>query len=365
MTAYPVDTGNLSDLLCAMLEHEGCAPEEARIVADHLVEASARGHDSHGVVRISRYVQWLRSGKIKANRAAKVIADIGALVQLDGQSGMGQRLAGEAISIGIERARSHGTAIIAMRHAGHIGRLGAYAEQAARAGFVSLHFVNVGGSRIVAPFGSAEAACSTAPIAIGVPNPSGDDFILDFATSMVAEGKALVAARGGPPLPPEALVGSDGQRTSDPQVLYGDTLNAPVPDPRAGTGALRTMGDHKGSGLALACELLAGALTGNGTNKQGDGIFGNGYVAIVIDPARLDDTGGFAAEVRDYIDFVRGLRPEAGLERVQIPGDPERARQHHTRLNGLTVPPGVMRAILDLAEEMGLDAQGLEHEAQA
>ncbi|NKX42742.1 Ldh family oxidoreductase, partial [Rhodobacteraceae bacterium R_SAG2] len=349
------------DLLSKILEHEGCSSDEARIVAEHLVDASARGHDSHGVVRISRYVQWLRSGKINANRSVKIIADCGALVQLDGQSGMGQRLAREAIEIAIARARTHGTGIIALRHAGHIGRLGAYAEQAAAAGLVSLHFANVGGSRIVAPFGSAEAACSTAPIALGVPNVEGDDFILDFATSIVAEGKALVAARGGAPLPSEALVGPDGKRTSDPEVLYGETLNRQVPDPRAGAGALRTMGDHKGSGLALACELLAGALTGNGTNKAGDGVFGNGYLAIIIDPARLDDTGGFGAEVRAYIDFVHACRPEVGVDCVLTPGDPERASLKDSMRHGLSVPPGVMTAILGLAGEVGLDVDSLAH----
>ncbi len=358
-----VDTGRLAALIGEVLEAEGCAPDEARIVAEHLVEASARGHDSHGVVRVPRYVQWLRSGKIHANRSVRIIADTGVLVQLDGQSGMGQRLAREAMEIGIDRARTHGCGIIAMRHAGHVGRLGAFAEQAAEAGLVSLQFVNVGGSRIVAPFGSAEAACSTAPIALGVPNPGGDDFILDFATSIVAEGKALVAARGGKPLPAEALVGGDGRRTSDPEALYGETLNQPVPDPRAGAGALRTMGDHKGSGLALACELLAGALTGSGTNKPGDGVFGNGYLAIVIDPKRLDDTGGFGAEVREYIDFLHGCRPEAGVDRVLIPGDPERARREKTRREGLTVPPAVLSAITDLAREQGLEVPDLAHGA--
>lgn len=359
MAEHVVNTGKLAGLLCAILEKAGCAGPEARIVADHLVDASARGHDSHGVVRISRYVQWLRDGTIHANRPLAVVADLGVLVHLDGQSGMGQRLAKEAVDMAIDRARTHGTGIIALRHAGHVGRIGAYAEQAADAGLVSVHFVNVAGSRIVAPFGAAEAACSTAPVAIGVPNAGGDDFILDFATSVVAEGKVLVAARGGKPVPEDALVDGDGQRTSDPAALYGETLGDAVPDPRAGAGALRTMGEHKGSGLALACELLAGALTGNGTNKAESGVFGNGYVAILIDPARLDDRGGFGAEVRDYIAFVRGCRPAAGVEKVLIPGDPERARRAAALRDGLVVPAAVMGAIRDLAGEMGLDAEDL------
>lgn len=352
MTDHRIDPTKLMGLIKDILQGAGCEAEEAMIVADHLVEASMRGHDSHGVVRIMRYVQWLGTGQINANRQIKVLSDMGNIIHLDGQSGMGQKLALEAMTLGIERARVHGTAIIAMRRAGHIGRLGAYAEQACAAGFVSVQFANVGGSRIVAPFGSAEPNCSTAPIAIGVPNPGGDDFILDFATSIVAEGKALVAARGGKPIPDDALISEDGRRSGDPRDLYGDTISTAVPNPRAGTGALRTMGEHKGSGLALACELLAGAMTGNGTNGPGDAVFGNGQVIIVIDPKRLDDQQGFGAAVAEYIAHVQASRPEMGVDRVLIPGDPERLRRSDALRNGMNVPAAVLEGIIDLANDM-------------
>lgn len=338
MSERLMNPGPLADLLAAILEADGCADEEARIVADHLVDASLRGHDSHGVIRILRYHQWLGTGRIKANRPLRVISDAGPLVHLDGQDGMGQRLAREATDLGIARAREHGLALIALRRAGHVGRLGAYAERACAAGLVSIQFANVAGSRLVAPFGSAGRAISTAPVAVGVPNGDGDDFILDFATSLVAEGKALVAGRGGKPLPGDALIGGDGKRTGDPRALYGDTLDGDVPDPRAGPGALRAMGEHKGSGLAMACELLAGALTGNGSNGPTDHPFGNGLLAIFVRPASLDDLGGFGREVADYVAFVRGLPPEAGADRVFAPGDPERERLAHRLAHGLPVP---------------------------
>ena len=350
-----IDPEKLTALLRGMLERKGCDAGEAGIVAAHLVDASMRGHDSHGVVRIMRYIQWLGTGQINAGRKMKVLSDTGSVVHLDGRSGMGQRLALEAVALGIQRAREHGLAMIALRRAGHMGRLGAYAEEACRSGFVSIQFANVGGSRIVAPFGSAEASCSTAPVAIGVPNPDGDDFILDFATSVVAEGKALVAARGGKPIPGDAIVNGQGRRSGDPRELYGDTIFDDVPDPRAGAGALRAMGDHKGSGLALACELLAGAMTGNGTNGPGDAIFGNGVVIIVIDPERLDDLQGFGAAVRGYIAHVQSSRPESGIERVLIPGDPERLRHADALQNGMTVPAAVLEGITGLAGEMQIE----------
>lgn len=349
-----VDPERLADLIAAILEADGCAPEEARVVADHLVDASLRGHDSHGVIRILRYHEWLKAGVIKPNRPLRTILDSGPMLQLDGQDGMGQRLALEATALGIARAEAHGLSLVGLRHAGHVGRLGAYAEQACRAGLVSIHFLNVAGSRLVAPFGAMQRGISTAPVAIGVPHGGGDDFILDFATSLVAEGKALVAGRGGKPLPPEALIDGEGKRTSDPAALYGETLSHASPDPRGGAGALRTMGEHKGSGLALACELLAGAMTGNGTNGPANHRFGNGMLSIFVRPGTLDDQGGFSAEVAEYIAFVRGMAPEAGVDRVRVPGDPERERRAHRVAGGLPVPEAVLAAIAGIARATGL-----------
>ena len=345
----------LARVIQAILERDGCEAEEARIVADHLVEASLSGHDSHGVARVPRYHQWLREGQIRPNRPLAVVMESGAMVQLDGGSGMGQRLAREATAMGIAKARDHGLALVALRRAGHVGRVGAYAEQACAEGIVSLHLVNVAGTPIVAPFGARARATSTNPVTIGVPNGAGDDFVLDFATSVVAEGKAMVAARGGKPVPADALVDGEGRVTGDPRALYGDTVDAPVPDARAGAGALRAMGEHKGSGLALACELLAGALTGNGTNGPTPRPFGNGMLSILVDPARLDDGGGLAGEVAAYVAHVRSLAPAEGHDAVLIPGDRERRLRRERGEGGLPVPAPVLGGILAVAREMGVE----------
>ncbi len=354
MTNELLQPAALADLIAAIFEKDGCAAAEARIVAEHLVDASLRGHDSHGVIRTPRYHHWLQIGQIKPNQTLLTIHDAGPMIQLDAQSGMGQRLAGEAIDMGINRALDQGVALVALRRAGHIGRVGAYAEQACRSGLVNISFVNVAGSRLVAPFGSSQRCISTAPIAIGVPNPAGEDFILDFATSMVAEGKALVASQGGKPLPEGALISGDGLRSNDPLDLYGDTIHSEVPNPRGGAGALRTMGEHKGSGLALACELLAGVMTGNGANDSDERPFGNGLLSVIVQPERLNDQGGFGGEVAQYLDYVHQATPEAGVSQVLTPGDPERALRKQRLADGLPVPVAVCNAIVSLGRELGL-----------
>jgi uncharacterized oxidoreductase len=357
VSAPLVAAGPTAALIAAILEADGCAAEEARVVADHLVDASLTGHDSHGVVRVPRYHDWLARGVLHPRRTLRVLADAGPLLQFDGQDGMGQALARDAFARGIARAGETGVALVALRRGGHVGRLGAYAEQACAAGLVSVQFANVAGSRIVAPFGAARPAISTAPVAVGVPHGAGgDDFVLDFATSLVAEGKALVAGQGGKPLPEGALIDGEGRRTADPRALYGATLDGPLPDPRGGAGALRAVGEHKGSGLALACELLAGALTGNGTNGAEERPFGNGLLAVLVDPARLGDAAGFAAEVAAYVGYVRASPPAADAERVMIPGDPERASRRERLARGLPVPEPALEAILRIAREHGLDA---------
>ncbi|MEM8664782.1 MAG: Ldh family oxidoreductase [Pseudomonadota bacterium] len=350
-----VDAGAMEGLLEAIMKGGGCTDTEAAETARHLVGANLSGHDSHGIVRIVRYHSWLRDGTLNPGRPLDPVLDTSTLIQFDGQRGIGQHLCFEATRVGIERAREHGSAIVALRRAGHIGRLGHYAEHAAAEGLVSVQFCNVARSQIVAPFGAAERTMSTNPVAIGIPHGEGggDPFILDFATAYVAEGKALVAATGGKPLPSDALVTADGRITSDPDALYGPSATTPLPDPSQGSGALRTMGEHKGSGLALACELLAGALTGNGTNAS-DRVFGNGWLAIFLDPGRLDDTSGFATEVAAYVAKVRGARPAAGVDKVKIPGDVERATKAARLAEGIPLSSRLLDAIFGVAEELQL-----------
>ena len=339
MIHVPAD--ELSALVTRIFAQEGASTEEAERIATNLVDTNLAGHDSHGVVRVPRYVQYARDGHVRYGGRAETITDTGALLLLDGGFGFGQSLGHEVVARGVARAREHGAAVVALRRAGHLGRIGAWAEAAAAAGIVSVHFVNVGRSALVAPFGGAERRMSTAPVCVGVPDGE-TPFVLDFATSRVAEGKALVALSGGSPVPDGALVDGEGHLTADPHALYGDVAPGTVPDPRGGPGALVAMGEHKGSGLALACELLAGALTGSGTTGPGEGAY-NGWLAVFLDPGRLDD--GWAGAVADYVDWVRAARPAAGHDHVLVPGDKERATRAERLRSGVPLPEATWNAI--------------------
>lgn len=115
----------LSRLVVAIFRHAGSGPDEAAALADHLVDANLTGHDSHGVIRVAPYLELLKSGGILANRRARIAKDAGALVTVDGQEGYGIDIAGQAVAIGVERAREHGVAVIGIGNASHMGRIGA------------------------------------------------------------------------------------------------------------------------------------------------------------------------------------------------------------------------------------------------
>src|SRR5919108_1160000 len=238
----------LRDLVRDIFISAGCSRAESERLAKSLVSANLAAHDSHGVVRVPRYLEWKADGTFVADQTVKVLRDTPVLAVVDGQYGFGQTVDPQAVEIGIEKCKTMGLSAIALRHAGHVGRVGEWAEMAADAGLVSMHFVNAASSLLVAPFGGIDRRMSTAPFSIGLPRPGDDPLILDFATSVVAEGKVLVASQGGKKLPDDALVGPDGSMSGDPHQLYGEYEPTGPRDYRAGKGALRAFGEHKGSG---------------------------------------------------------------------------------------------------------------------
>lgn len=333
----------------------GCSDGEAQQLGSSLVGANLTGHDSHGVVRVPRYLQWLAEGDFVADRELKFVVDTPSMVVVDGQYGFGQSMAKQAVALGIERAKAHGLALIALRNSGHVGRVGEWAEMAAEAGLVSTHHVNAPASLLVAPFGAIDRRFSTAPYACGVPRKGGEPLILDFATSVVAEGKVLVASQGGKALPNNALVGEDGSIAGDPHYLYGDYEMSGPRNYRNGKGAIWAMGDHKGSGLAFMVEILGGSLTGTGAPLEGRR-WANGMLSVYIDPAKIDPDGFFPEDVERYLAFYKTARPIDEGGAVLAPGDKEREVRAEREANGIPISDETWDAIKASAAKVGVNA---------
>src|ERR1051326_2530566 len=274
-----IQVPKLIDFVADVFTHSESSPEEARRIATYLTTANLTGHDSHGVIRVPVYIRWKKMGSVVPDQKAEVLVDTPSLAVVDGKFGYGQTVAPQAVKIGIEKCKAAGLAAVALRNAGHIGRVGDWAEMAAAEGLVSVHFVNAAGSLLVAPYGGVQKRLSTAPYCVGIPRRGQDPIVLDFAPPIVPDSKGLVASRGGKKLPKGALVERDGTLSEEPSVLYGPHTADGPRDHTKGTGAIRAFGEHKGSGLAFICELLGGALTGTGATAP-DRRFANGMLAF-------------------------------------------------------------------------------------
>jgi hydroxycarboxylate dehydrogenase B len=344
----------LIDFVADIFSRAGSSRAEAERIAKYLTTANLTGHDSHGVIRVPQYVKWAKEGVIVPDQKIKLTVDTPSLVVVDGGFGYGQTVTPQAVAIGIEKCKANGLAAMTLRNSGHLGRVGDWAEMAAAEGLISIYFVNAAGSILVAPYGGVARKLSTAPYCVGIPRPGKNPVVLDFATSIVAEGKVMVASRGGKKLPKGALVTEDGSLSEDPHVLYGPyEPNGPRVHAQ-GTGAIRAFGEHKGSGLALMCELLGGALTGNGATKP-DRRFSNGMLAIYIDPKRVDPEHFFDGEVARYIAYFKDSKLAQGHDAVLIPGEPEAAMRADRTKNGVPLTEETWNSITATARLVGID----------
>jgi hydroxycarboxylate dehydrogenase B len=348
-----VASETLHALIRAVCTAGGSVGQEPRLVADQLVEANLTGHDSHGVGLLPFYVECRAKGALVPNRHAELVSERGAVLVVDGQRGYGQVIGHEAMQIAMARAREQGVALLAIRDSFHLGRIGHWAEQCAERGFASIHFVNgIDHPPLQAPHGSAEARLSTNPFCAALPGPDGAMVVLDMATSRIALGKARVAANQGVPAPEGSLLDARGQPTRDPWVMFQD--------PR---GALVAMGEHKGSGLAVLCEFLAGALTGGWTVQPEHPMAGgtiNNMLSVVIDPDALGGRERLWREGTALTTYLKSARPRAGFDEVLLPGEPERRRRRERLAAGIEIDERSWADILAAAQAAGVPEREIE-----
>ena len=348
--SHTLDATFLRTQVADILVAAGSAPGEAEQVAANLVLANLSGHDSHGVGMLPRYVDAIAEGGLTPNASVKVNVDIGTMMALDGQRGFGQIVGVQAMDLGIARAKQHGSCIFTLSSAHHLGRIGHFAEMATAQGLVALHFVNVLSRPVVAPWGGGDGRFGTNPCCIGVPLSGAEPFLLDFATSRVAQGKMRVAHNKGETVPDGYLIDEQGAPTNDPGVVV-------VPQTNGLFGALMTFGEHKGYGMAIACELLGGALTGGGTwHRPADAtrsVF-NGMLTVLIDPAKLGTQASFENEAREFVEWLRQSPPGAGFDAVQIAGEPERRARIERERDGIWLDDATWGEIVAAGAKVGV-----------
>lgn len=344
MAEHRIPTARLHQWVVDLWLAAGSDAREATLTADHLVGANLSGHDSHGVGMIPKYVMSWQGDQLQLNQHVSVLHEAGSIVSLDGNRGMGQAVTEEAMRLGIERAQEHGVCVLGLRRSHHLGRVGHWAEQAAAAGLISIHFVNVLSKPLVAPHGGYDARFGTNPFTIGMPVSGRDPLVLDFATSAIAMGKVRVANNKGVPVPAGSLMDPQGHPTDDPSVMF-----PPAGEP---LGALRTFGEHKGYVLAVMCELLGAAVTGGHTIRPEtlthEHAVWNNMLAILFDPARLGTSTTFGHEVTAFVEWLKASRLQPGNDAIRLPGDPERAWRR-ARAEYIAVDPTTLAELDDAA----------------
>lgn len=348
-----IDHEKLTTLSAAILQAAGASAENARLVSEHLVEANLKGHDSHGIGMVPSYVHGIMKGLVLPDKRAELISDNGAVLSFDGGTGLGRIVGMDAMEQGIERALALGICCVALGNASHLGRIGIFGERCAEEGLISMHYVNVvGHDPLVVAFGGRDRRFVTNPFCCTVPRDDGNHVVLDMATTTVAAGKVRVAFMKGLEVPADSLVDAEGVPTNDPKAIFGE-----------GGGAMQPFGKHKGYGLMVMCELLGGALGGRYTmqpdNPRKGGTINN-MLSIIIDPQAVGDRQAFDDEVSAMIDYIYASEPAEGVERVMIPGDPERRSREHLLEAGIDVDDNSWADFLQSGERAGLSTDEVE-----
>jgi hydroxycarboxylate dehydrogenase B len=322
----------------------GATPTIADEVAMILVNANLAGHDSHGVLRVPTYLRQIEAGQLHPAAEPQIVREGPNTLLIDGRGGFGHYTAQQAMTLALEKAKGENVCCVSFTQVGHIGRLGEYAEMAARSGCLGLIAVGGGSTknthRVVAFGGGAGAGVlGTNPIAIGA--PTGDDrpFVLDYATSVMAEGKVQVARSKGLPMPEGVILDKRGQPTTNPHDFYDN-------------GYLLPFAGHKGYALSLAVCLFAG-LAGN-FHPQTQGISG-GYMQV-INIAAFVPLATYEQNVRNFLDGMKSLPPGPGVDEILVPGEPEYRSRCQRLAEGVPIPATIREQLEQWAGKLSVPA---------
>ncbi|MFB6161376.1 MAG: Ldh family oxidoreductase [Haloferacaceae archaeon] len=354
-----IEAERLEAAAAALLETTGAPPETAATVARSLVEADLRGHHSHGVLRVPHYAEKVDGGYVDPTAEPVVESTTPTTAAVDGRNAFGQLVGHEAVSLLDERAGEAGVAVVGIRDATHLGRIGEWAERTAANGYCFASFLNSqGGNHNVAPAGSATGKLSTNPLTFAVPTFDAleHDVVLDMATSQVAHGKITEKEAVGEPIPEGWTTDEAGDHFADAAAFEAGEGGAMLP-----LGG-RVAG-YKGTGLAVVSELLAGILGGGDVVGQAHPAESNNAAAFVaVDPLAFttreqvtEKAASVAAHLADA-DYDTGPSPGVAAkgDRFRMPGAPEHEKAVRYREEGIPLDERILGKLRTMADERGV-----------
>ena len=322
----------------ALLEAAGAPADIAHTTAAAIVGADVVGHESHGVAQLPGYLAGVKAGRIVPDARPSVVRETETTALLDARKGFGHYSASVAMEMAIERARRHHLGAVSLANANHTGRMGTYAEQAARQGCIGIASLGVGGtSGTTAPFGGTRGAMGSNPIAAAVPVAGEIPFVMDMATSVFSNGKIGIARREGRQLPPGAILDKAGRPSTDPEDW-------------AGGGPMLPAGGYKGYALSLL-NLFTAALAMAGA-PAGERIAGTFYLAL--DVTAFQSLDEYAARTAAYVEQLKQVPPQEGVDEILLPGERAARTAARRRADGVPVPEDVWASLVKSAGEWGV-----------
>ena len=336
----------------AVFQAGGCPEAVAARVASSLVEANLTGHDSHGVIRVPSYLRAVEEGRIDPHGEIRVVQESATTAVLDCAHNFGQVGAARGVEVAVAKARERDVAAVALQRSGHVGRLGEYVSVAAERGMAGLMVCNgtaTGG--IVAPHGGIGRALGSNPIAWAVPGPEqGKPILLDYATSVCAQGKIQVRADEGKPLPEGWLLDKEGDPTRDPRA-------------QSRGGVMLPFGGHKGYALSVLIELLAGGLSGAGPALLPGYERDQGTLLIVLRIEAFCPVQRFREMALEFAGQLKATPRAAGCDEILLPGEPEWRSKALRERDGIRLPEKTWERLAETASELGLAWPVPEEEA--
>jgi uncharacterized oxidoreductase len=342
-----IEVAKLEKMCADIFQGAGLSEEEAKRVAESLVLSNLMGHDSHGVIRLPQYIDRLKEGGINAGQQIKTVKEADASAVVDGNWGFGQTVCKQAMELAIDKAKQRSVAAVSLFNSAHIGRLGEYAEMAAAANMIGIVMCNNHGlGRLMCAFGGTDPRMSPNPIAIGI--PTGEEFpiVIDMTASVVAEGKIRVQKNKGENIPEGWAIDADGNTITDPNVFYGPPLGAILP-----FGGISA---HKGFALAVAVDILSGALSGAGCSREDAERIGNGVFMMAIDIDAFKAPGDFKQEVDTFIGFLKSSKLMPGFNSIHMPGEIEYNRRKQKEKEGVPLDDETVKQLHDTAKSVGV-----------
>lgn len=338
------DSEKLKTFVKRTIMTAGLPEEPAAVFADSLVFADMRGVSSHGVTRLAIYHKRLLTGQVDASASPEITKELPAMIQVDGHNTMGAPLALWAMKQCVERAKKTGACFAAVNHGNHFGCAGYFTQYAAREGMIGISMATA--NAIVAPTGSRQPMLGTNPLSVSVPAYGKEPFLLDMATSVVANGKIVLAKKEGHSIPAGWGMDENGAVTTDPSRVR----------------FLMPFGEYKGYGISLAVEMLSSVLAGAENSrtagsfwKPGDGrVQGTGFFVGVLNPGAVMDPEEFAKGIARTIDEMKAAQTAEGIDEVLVAGEPEQKKYEKALKEGVFVSDVVAEELKELGREYGI-----------